>query len=64
MTPKPKKLATKTIPLKQSDNEEDLQHMISEAAYYRAENRGFEPENDLEDWLEAEKQIKEMVEEA
>jgi len=28
--------------------------MIAEAAYYRAEERGFEPGHDLEDWLEAE----------
>jgi hypothetical protein len=31
--------------------------MIAEAAYYRAESRGFEPGHDLEDWLEAESRI-------
>ena len=31
--------------------------MIAEAAYYRAEQRGFEPGHDLEDWLEAEARI-------
>lgn len=31
--------------------------MIAEAAYYRAEKRGFEPGKELEDWLEAEKEI-------
>jgi hypothetical protein len=31
--------------------------MIAEAAYYRAESRGFEPGHDLEDWLEAEARI-------
>ena len=30
------------------------QAMIAEAAYYRAEKRGFAPGHDLEDWLEAE----------
>ena len=44
----------------QSGNEEEQKLMISEAAYYRAENRGFVPDHELEDWLEAEKQIKEM----
>lgn len=31
--------------------------MIEEAAYYRAEKRGFQPGNELDDWLEAEKEI-------
>ena len=31
--------------------------MISEAAYYCAEQRGFEPGHELEDWLEAEARI-------
>lgn len=31
--------------------------MVAEAAYYRAEKRGFAPGNELEDWLEAEKEI-------
>jgi hypothetical protein len=31
--------------------------MIAEAAYYRAERRGFESGFELEDWLEAEAEI-------
>ena len=31
--------------------------MIAEAAYYCAEQRGFEPGHDLEDWLDAEARI-------
>lgn len=31
--------------------------MIAEAAYFRAERRGFEPGHDLEDWLEAEVEV-------
>lgn len=31
--------------------------MIAEAAYYRAEQRHFEPGLDLEDWAEAEQQV-------
>lgn len=34
-----------------------LQAMISEAAYFRAERRGFAPGNELADWLEAEQEI-------
>jgi hypothetical protein len=32
-------------------------HRISEAAYYRAQRRGFAPGRDLEDWFEAEKEV-------
>ena len=31
--------------------------MIAEAAYYRAEQRGFEPGYEVQDWLEAERDI-------
>lgn len=31
--------------------------MIAEAAYYRAQRRGFEPGRELEDWLAAEAEI-------
>jgi sterol desaturase/sphingolipid hydroxylase (fatty acid hydroxylase superfamily) len=34
-----------------------LEHMIAEAAYYKAEKRGFNPGYDLHDWLEAKKEI-------
>ena len=33
------------------------QHMIAEAAYFRAEHRGFETGHELEDWLAAEAEI-------
>ncbi len=33
------------------------QQDIATAAYYRAEARGFAPGNEMEDWLEAEKEI-------
>ncbi len=33
------------------------QHMISEAAYFVAEHRGFTPGSELDDWLLAEAQI-------
>jgi Protein of unknown function (DUF2934) len=37
--------------------QEIRRQMIAEAAYYRAEHRGFMVGGDLEDWLEAEKEI-------
>jgi hypothetical protein len=36
---------------------EERAHMIAEAAYYRAERRGFAPGHELEDWLAAEAEI-------
>jgi len=35
--------------------------MIAEAAYYKAEKRGFYPGNDLNDWLEAKSEIIALV---
>jgi hypothetical protein len=37
---------------------EELREMIAEAAYYRAERRGFNGGFELEDWLEAEAEVK------
>jgi hypothetical protein len=38
-------------------SESDLQRWIAEAAYYRAERRGFEPGGETQDWLAAEAEI-------
>jgi hypothetical protein len=35
--------------------------MIAEAAYYCAEKRGFAPGGELQDWLDAEAQLKAML---
>jgi hypothetical protein len=35
--------------------------MIAEAAYYKAEKRGFYPGNDIRDWLEAKREIIALV---
>lgn len=35
----------------------ERREMIARAAYFRAEQRGFEPGHELEDWYEAESQI-------
>lgn len=36
---------------------DERSRMIAEAAYYRAERRGFAPGRELEDWLSAEAEI-------
>lgn len=37
---------------------EELREMVAVGAYYRSLDRGFEPGHELEDWLAAEKEIK------
>lgn len=36
---------------------DELQRWIAEAAYFRAERRGFEPGRETDDWLAAEAEI-------
>ena len=43
---------------------EHRETMIAEAAYYRAEKRGFAPGAALEDWLAAEEEIDALIEAA
>ena len=40
---------------------EEKRHLISEAAYFRAERRGFAPGYELEDWLLAETEIDRLL---
>jgi hypothetical protein len=48
---------SKPKPLVPEPAESDLQRWIAEAAYYRAESRGFEPGGEMQDWLAAEAEI-------
>jgi hypothetical protein len=41
--------------------EEELQERIAERAYYRAEQRGFAPGHEQEDWAEAEREVREEL---
>jgi len=38
------------------------EQMIAEAAYFRAEQRGFVPGNEMSDWLQAEADVEALVE--
>lgn len=40
---------------------QDFQEMIAEAAYYKAEQRGFVPGFEEEDWLQAEDEMMAML---
>ncbi len=46
--------------LKQQTDKSYRDHWISDAAYYKAQARGFIPGYDVYDWLEAEQEYKEM----
>ena len=41
---------------------EEIRKLIAEAAYYRAKQRGFEPGHELEDWVQAESEVRQRVE--
>jgi DUF2934 family protein len=41
---------------------EDVNKLIAQEAYYRAQQRGFEPGHELEDWIAAEKEVKRRME--
>jgi len=43
-------------------NGEDRYQMIAEAAYFRAESRGFAGGSELDDWLAAEMEIDQLLE--
>jgi len=62
----------KTSPKQRTDNTleeftetlvtpEEREDMIAEAAYYRAEQHGFDPGNIDDDWYEAEKVVDEVL---
>ena len=49
---------TNTVSHLPSDGDREARRRrIAEAAYYRAERRGFAPGGEIDDWLEAEKEI-------
>jgi len=40
----------------------DLNKLIAEAAYYRAQRRGFAPGHELDDWIAAEAEVRRRAE--
>jgi hypothetical protein len=43
-----------------SIDEDEFREMVAINAYYRAEKRGFKPGNEMDDWLEAEKDLQSL----
>ncbi|MDD2737386.1 MAG: DUF2934 domain-containing protein [Methylomonas lenta] len=55
--PSTQKLHTPSVETAEVIPEPEIDERIAELAYYKAECRGFEPGYELQDWLEAEKEI-------
>lgn len=63
--PPPRRPAAKPVPGPGARGEmpkEELRKRISEAAYYRAKQRGFAPGHELEDWISAEAEVRQRME--
>lgn len=65
-TPKPAAKAPE--PRKSADEKpsppisaQELQRLVAEAAYYRAQRRGFAPGYELQDWIEAEAEVNKLM---
>jgi hypothetical protein len=60
VTPKPDTRAARPLStnnVRAEASPEEIRRLIAEAAYYRAQERGFEPGHELEDWIEAESEV-------
>jgi hypothetical protein len=40
---------------------DEVRKLVSEAAYYRAKQRGFAPGHELEDWIQAEAEVMDRI---
>ena len=40
---------------------DELRSRIAEAAFYKAERRGFAPGHEVSDWVEAEREIRQQI---
>ncbi len=55
------KPATKSGPGASSISAAEKQRLIQETAYFIAQQRGFAPGNEIQDWLIAEKKVNEII---
>jgi hypothetical protein len=59
------KLQQKPVPIEEPAlTENELRRMVSEAAYYLAEKRGFAPGSESDDWRQAEQEVLARVRES
>jgi hypothetical protein len=55
--PQPEQQVEQPVPIGDPPTAEQIWQMIAEAAYYRAEKRGFAPGLETEDWRDAEAEV-------
>ena len=62
--PKPRKAAkAAAVTTARADvSAAEIRQLIEEAAYYKAEERGFAPGHELEDWIAAEAEVRRRLE--
>ena len=61
-TPARKSATTRNAPPRRNEVSEDMRRgMIAQAAYLRAERRGFTGGNEVEDWLAAEAEVDSLL---
>lgn len=51
-------IGTSDLRPERSPSPDEVRRLIEEAAYYRAKQRGFEPGHELEDWVQAESEVR------
>jgi hypothetical protein len=63
-TPKPRRRAkAATMTTARADaSAGEIRQLIEQAAYYKAEQRGFAPGHELEDWIAAEAEVRRRLE--
>jgi hypothetical protein len=42
-------------------NQKEIYRLIAETAYFKARARGFEPGGEVQDWIEAEAEIRQRI---
>jgi hypothetical protein len=52
------KMESSSRAMREQPSDADMQRLIAEAAYYRSERRGFQPGQEIEDWIAAEAEVR------
>jgi len=59
--PAAKRAASQPFEARAEISAEELRKLIAEAAYYRAKERGFAPGYEVDDWVQAEAEVKRLI---
>ena len=59
--PKPTPASKVGVSARAQVSPDEIRRLIAEAAYFRAKERGFEPGYELEDWVQAEAEVRQRL---